>query len=253
MTQQVSVLVVVESRTFALYLGLLLRRMGFKARIAGSSTAAEKILTWEKVDFLLLGTQAGDAPVIPLANRLRQISPAPDLPFIVLADRRDETESKACLEAGCRGYLLKPVQPRKLHEALQANMKLPSGPRVNLRASIGLSAEVSVGDGEPGPRRVFCLSRGGALIAFPESLPTGTKISLVLPTEEELLPLQGTVIYNRVDLDDSESRAFAVLFHRQSLCHADKIEAFLESLLEKECLQAARLQEQEESRTTPAG
>lgn len=242
MARQITILLVVDSRTLGLYLALLLRRMGFRSLMAETYASAEEMLAWEKVDILLLDSHPGAGSAIQSAQSLRSASPVSDLPFIVLADRDEPAERQASLEAGCRAYLLKPVQPRKLHQALQANLRFPSGERKNLRGLVNLMVEVSLRGQSPRLDQLLSLSRGGALIAHPGAIPTGTTVSLILPIGDDLLPLSGTVIYNRQDMDVQHRNAFAILFHQQTLVHADKIESYLESSLERECQRAANLQ-----------
>jgi len=243
MDQSISVLIVGISHTFAMYLALLMRRMGFKTLIANSLESVEGLLSREKVDILLLENSKDGHPALRMINSLRKVFPSSDLPFIVLANRDESVARDALLEAGCRGYLLKPLQPRHLHEALQSNLKLPSGQRKYLRGSVDLMVEVSIWGLIPNKYHLLSLSRKGALISHPEAVPTGTPVSLILSIEDELIPLMGTVIYNRKDFSERFKYAFAILFHCQSLVHEEKIEHYLEKMLEKECYQAAKVME----------
>lgn len=230
-----SVLIVERSQTFVMYLGLLLRRMGLQTGSVASVAAARARLARGGVNILLVG-EPGDGCSISAA--VRQLADDPvgkRLPMVVIGVHADAAEQQACLAAGCRAYLLRPVQARQLHQALHAHLKFAGGERQHLRSTLAIEAPGVIGSGERQPLRLLSLSRGGALIAHPHTVAVGTPVAVTLPLPAGPLPLTGTVIYNRRDPAADTPFAFAVQFHREGHDCGDQVDAFLETLLHSEC------------------
>jgi hypothetical protein len=114
-------------------------------------------------------------------------------------------------------------------------------------------AEVSIAGQRSQPLSLLSLSRGGALIAFDTSLPTGTGLIMKLPCAGELISLAGTVTYTLTNLDSRTPRAFGVLFQQINLTHADRIDALLEKMLEADRLVSAEQTDSEEEHRTATG
>jgi CheY-like chemotaxis protein len=230
-----TVLILERSQTFAMYLALLLRRMGLQSLAVSTVAAAREALARGGVDFLLVGEPGGGCQITTAVQILAGDPAGSRLPMVAIALRENEVERQACLQAGCRTYLLRPVQPRELHRALYANLAFAAGGRQHLRSSVTLNATVSLAGAEPRVVRLLTLSRGGALCAWPEEVPVGTPLALTLPLPDGEIPLGGSVIYNRRSPDAEAPFGFAVLFDRDSLGYGDRIDRFLELMLQQEC------------------
>ncbi len=234
MTGKVTVLIVEESRTFSMYLALLLRRMGLQSLTAGSIESAARILARGIVDFLIVGDQADQTPPSRAVKSLAEAIAAAGVPVLTVSVRDDSAEREACHAAGCHAYLLKPVQPRQLHEALYSSLVFPTGQRKHLRSSLDLTADVGIPGQGTGRLRILTLSRGGALLATPGSLATGTVVSLDLSVNGQFFALTGSIIYNRKDVDEQTPHAAGVLFHKLDPWYGDLIDDYLESVLAEE-------------------
>jgi twitching motility two-component system response regulator PilH len=230
-----TVLILERSQTFVMFLALLLRRMGLQTESVATVAAAQARLGRGGVNILLVG-EPGDGCSISAA--VRQLADDPvgkRLPLVVVGVRDDADEQQACLAAGCRAYLLRPVQPRQLHQALQAHLRFAAGERQHLRSSVAIEVTGVIGSGERRLLRLLSLSRGGALVAHAGIVAVGTPVALTLPLPAGPLPLSGTVIYNRRDPAAGTPFAFAVQFHREGHDCGEQIDAFLETLLHTEC------------------
>jgi len=184
---------------------------------------------------VLVGKPDDDGPLSTAVQTLAKDSRGSCVPVVVIALHDDDAERQACLRAGCQAFLVRPVQPRQLHQALYAKLAVTGAGRLNLRSSVGIDVDVQVEGEERRSLRLLSLSRGGALIAYSHAVPVGTRVFLALPLADALLPMTGSVIYNRRDVDERTSCAFAMLFHRESLDYGERIDSFLDALLQKEC------------------
>ena len=235
MSGQTTVLILERSQTFAMYLNVLLRRMGLQPLVVTTVAAARTALAKGGIDVVLIGEPGDDCPLSTAVQILAQDPCGSGIPVVVIALNDDEAERQACLRAGCQTFLLRPVQPRQLHQALYAKLAFSGAARQNLRSSVGIDVDVQVEGEERRALRLLSLSRGGALIAHSHAVPVGTRVFLELPLADAVLSMTGSVIYNRRDIDERTAFAFAVLFHRESLDYGERIDSFLEALLQKEC------------------
>ena len=235
MSGQPTVLILERSQTFAMYLTMLLRRMGLHSLAVTTVAAARTALATSGFDVVLVGDPGDDYPLSSTVQALVQDPHESRLPLVVIALHDDDDERQACLRAGCQAFLVRPVQPRQLHQALYAKLAFSGVGRQNLRSAVGIDVDVHVEGEDRCALRLLSLSRGGALIAHSHAVPVGTRVFLALPLADAVLPMTGSVIYNRRDIDERTPFAFALLFHRECLEYGERIDSFLEALLQKEC------------------
>lgn len=228
---RVSVLIIDDSQTFSMYLALLLQRMGFKSLRVSQAESAKFVLSRGFTDVLIIGDLVGGGPKHQMVEELAACCQATSIPIITISRHEDPLEKQACHAAGCRACLLKPVQPKALHDALYDNITTFPSKRLHLRSKVTLISEISINGQVSQPLRLLNLSRGGALVAFNKNIPAGTNISMTLPLKHEEIILKGTVIYNLSNIDANTSQAFAVVFHQLTPLLGDKIERYLEQIL----------------------
>jgi len=233
MKNRISVLVVEESQTFSMYLAILLQRIGFKSLRVSQPESAKFVLSRGFTDVLIIGDQSGPEATHEIVQELSDCIPGETIPIIVVSRHSDLVEQQACLDAGCQDYLLKPVQPKQLNDALSARINPFPGKRLNLRSQVNMIAEVRVDNSPPQRCQILTLSRGGALLAYPQTLLTGTTVMLTVRLGETRLQLSGSVLYNLTHVEEKAPRAFGLLFHQISQAHADQIEDYLQAMLEE--------------------
>ncbi len=231
MKNRISVLIVEESQTFSMYLAILLQRIGFKSLRVSQPESAKFVLSRGFSDVLVVGDHSGPDATHEIVQELSACITGSTTPIIVISKHDDPVERQACYDAGCRAYLLKPFQPKQLHDALYSYINPFSEKRLNLRSQVEMSAEICVDGDAPQTSRVLILSRGGALIAYKQTLPTGTKVTLTLRLGSKRIPLTGSVLYNRSNVAEDTPRAFGLLFHQENLSYAGLIEDYLQAML----------------------
>ncbi len=228
---RVSVLIIDDSQTFSMYLALLLQRMGFKSLRVSQVESAKFVLSRGFTDILIIGDLVGGGPKHQMVEELAVSCQATAIPILTISRYEDPLDKQACHAAGCSACLLKPIQPKALHDALYDNITTFPRKRLHLRSKVAINAEISISGQVSQPLRLLNLSRGGALVAFNKNIPVGTNISMNLPLKHEEIRLKGSVIYNLSNIDAETGQAFAVFFHQLTPLLGDKIERYLMQIL----------------------
>jgi DNA-binding response OmpR family regulator len=93
---------------------LLLEDAGYAVREAGTAQEALAAAFAETPDLVILDIGLPDRSGLEVARELSGALPTRHTPIVALTGRVGAEEQQACLEAGCSGYLAKPVEPREL-------------------------------------------------------------------------------------------------------------------------------------------
>lgn len=104
--------------------GLLQRYLGeqgLTVRVAADAAAAEKLLSRERFDALVLDVMMPGEDGLSLCRRLR--SQGETIPILMLTARGDPVDRILGLEMGADDYLSKPYHPRELLARLQAMVR----------------------------------------------------------------------------------------------------------------------------------
>ncbi|HKL26378.1 MAG TPA: PilZ domain-containing protein [Desulfuromonadales bacterium] len=233
MKNRISVLVVEENQTFSMYLALLLQRLGFKSLRVSQPEAAKFVVSRGFSDILVVGGREDPEPLPAVVGRLAGSSPGDRMPTIVISDHDTPEEKQACLAAGCQAYLVKPLQPKQLQDALYSCFSPFAERRLNLRSKVDLFAAVGIDGRPPEPLKVLTLSRGGALIGYDRLLAPDMQVTLTLHLDQGPLPLNGSVLYNLNNFDAGRQHAFGLVFDRPSRAQTELIENYLSRILEQ--------------------
>ena len=203
MKSRISVLVVDKSQTFSMYLALLLHRMGFKSLRVDDYETAKEILSRGIIDILIVGDQGEDEPIFAIIKHLAPCVDGALVPIIAISKSSDPTYKTACFQSGCHSYLLKPIQPRQLHEALYEKLTPPSERRTSLRCRVNLEAELSIEKDVIELFQVESLSKGGALVSCEKQIPIGSELTINIMINDKRINLTSKVVYmhNAGDFD----------------------------------------------------
>lgn len=197
-----TVMVVDDSKTFVMYLGLLLRRMGYGIIPARSGLEALKLFNTAIPDVILLDLEMPEMHGIELLRHIRSDAALARVPVVIVSVDIREQSRALCQELGCSAFLDKPVVLRALHEVLQRCLAFP-GQRQGLRASFGRKIILDVA-GARSECHAVILSEGGIYLRSGEPLAKGTAVHVELNLEGAgSMRLAGTVIYTREVFADS--------------------------------------------------
>jgi len=113
------VLIADDNEVSFAYLEVLLKRMGFISIHVKNGLELLKLIKYEKPDFILLDIGMGTMDGLTALKAVKKDKQISDIPVIMVSgDDSKETIAK-CRKLGCVGYLIKPVNADKLHEALE--------------------------------------------------------------------------------------------------------------------------------------
>jgi len=210
--------------------------MGLKALRLKEPEAARLVIERGFTDVVIVGDQEGSQPLHEVVKMLASYSAENPLPIIAVSKQDDPVERRACYEAGCQAFLLKPVQPAELQDALYARVSPETERRKNLRCTMDITAEVSINQKKLESLQVLSLSSGGALVGYGTSVPIGTEVFMHLPFNDMVIKLAGKVIYNVANYDGKGRRAFGVVFQNVFQEKADLINDSLERMLQQDQL-----------------
>ncbi|HJS74834.1 MAG TPA: sigma-54 dependent transcriptional regulator [Vicinamibacteria bacterium] len=112
---------VVEDETYVREsLVAVLRSRGFEVLAAASVEEASSVLARTPLDVVLSDLRMPGADGLDLVRRFQEESP--DLPVVILTGHATVASAVACLRAGARDYVMKPVEPDALEVVIERAM-----------------------------------------------------------------------------------------------------------------------------------
>jgi CheY-like chemotaxis protein len=106
----------------------VLRSRGYRVVEAESGEAALDYLRRETVDLILMDIQLPGMDGLEVTRRIKQAPATADLPIIALTAHAGEADHQRALEAGCDGYITKPIRlaqfPGQVESFLLANAQV---------------------------------------------------------------------------------------------------------------------------------
>lgn len=105
---------------------LLLEDAGYLVEEAGTAAQAVRSFETTRPSLVLLDLGLPDRHGLELLRELKPREDARDVPFVALTGRAGVEEKRRCLEAGCRDYMVKPVDGRTLLQKLPDLINAPT-------------------------------------------------------------------------------------------------------------------------------
>ncbi len=190
------ILIADDSQTFLMYIGILLKRMGFTVIPAENGLEVLKLLKLVDPDLIILDVRMPSLDGITVMRYIKEDKQTSNIPILIATVDGTEEMMEKCKTAGCDNYLVKPIKIEKLHEALQECLFSKTGTkRKHLRSAYNKKVVVTHRD-EKIELYGETLSEGGIYIRKKDPLPVGTHVEVTLPLKDKYsLTLQGVVIY----------------------------------------------------------
>ena len=187
-----------DSQTFLMYMGIILKRMGFTVIPAESGLEVLKLLRLTEPDLVMLDIimdGIGGSAVLSSIKGDKQTSHIPVI--MVSQDTSPETIEK-CRGLGCSAFLSKPVKIDKLHEILQEYVFSSLGTRrKHVRVPFCMKVQVTFG-GSSYDLYGETLAEGGMYIRKREPFPVGSHVDVTLDLNNgSPLQLKGVVVYTK--------------------------------------------------------
>lgn len=185
-----------DSHTYLMYMGIILKRMGFAVIPAESGLEVLKLLKLTEPDLVMLdvimnGMQGG--AVLSAIKGDKQTS---HIPVIMVSQDASPETVKRCTELGCSAYLSKPVKIDSLHEVLQEHAFSSMGTkRRHVRVPFRGKVQVTC-DGTSGELYGETIGEGGMYLRKRDPFPVGSAVEVTLPLENgRSIRLRGVVVY----------------------------------------------------------
>lgn len=114
------ILIVEDNEINLKLISTVLKAKGFLLAEARDGEEALKSLTSEKPDIILMDIQIPKVDGLEVTRRIRGMDDLKDRPIIALTAHAMEGDREKILEAGCDGYIAKPINTRTFIDEIEA-------------------------------------------------------------------------------------------------------------------------------------
>ncbi len=118
------ILIVDDNEANRLLASAVLERDGFRVEMAGSSQEALDMLITQAPDLILMDVQLAGVDGLSLTRKLKRDEKTAGIPVVALTALAMLGDRERTLEAGCSGYISKPINTRTF--AAEVRKYLPS-------------------------------------------------------------------------------------------------------------------------------
>jgi CheY-like chemotaxis protein len=191
------VIIADDNQTFLMYMGILLKRLGFTVLPAENGLEVLKLLKFCEPDIIILDIWLGGVDGTSILQYIKENRATSNIPVIMVSSDSTSAIMKKCKSLGCAGYLKKPVKVDKLHDVLETCVfSQIRTKRKYLRVSFNKKVTV-IFDGVQHELYTETLSERGIYIRKKDPFPIGSKVEVVLTLDDDKEPmkLKGEVIH----------------------------------------------------------
>jgi CheY-like chemotaxis protein len=191
-----TILIADENHAYMMHISIILKKMGFRVLPCDSDLELLKTIHLRPPDLILLDIHLSGRRILEALESSEHGPALKHIPIVLISSDTPATTEATCASIDCATYVLKPLNLRKLHNVLQEFLYPPHGyMRKNLRAMVPLPVTVR----HPGGTLSLTtesISEGGVYVISETTLPTDTRVEVVLALEyENTLAFTGRVIY----------------------------------------------------------
>lgn len=108
-----------DNQTFLMYMGILLKRLGFTVLPAESGLEVLKILKFCEPDVVILDVRMGGMDGTAILRYIKEDRLTSNIPVIMVSSDSSNALVKKCKSLGCAAYLKKPVKIDELHNVME--------------------------------------------------------------------------------------------------------------------------------------
>ena len=185
-----------DNENSLMFIGLLLKRLGYNVIPARNGLEVLKLLTITEPDVVMLDIAMGTVDGVAVLEHIKKDRQTADIPVVMVSGDSSLEIIAQCKKLGCTDYITKPVSVDKLRTALGwCNILAEWTKRKHLRISLEKKVIV-VHEGIPYSLYIETLSEGGTFIRKKDPFPKGSKLQISLPlNDERAVKLQAEVVY----------------------------------------------------------
>lgn len=116
-------ILIVEDNEKNLYLvSFILQKKGYEVVVARNGIAGVKLAVKENPDLILMDIQLPEIDGLEVTKRIRASGAGDEVPIIALTSYAMAGDKKKALEAGCTGYIEKPIDPETFVEEVEKHL-----------------------------------------------------------------------------------------------------------------------------------
>jgi CheY-like chemotaxis protein len=215
MSRKRTILIIDDHKTFVMYAGILIRRMGFEVMTAANGLEAFRIMKRTRPDLILLTTDMADSHGFSVLEDLLKDRELATIPVVLVSLDPAAAVGGKFASFGCAGFLQKPLTIEQLNRTLYDILSFSGGKRQFLRITLNEKVVVTHAVKK---EQLFAvtLSEGGIFLRKRDPFPVGAEVTIELPVYDKIFRIRGSVIYVREAFqnDYSVDPGVAVRFHQ---------------------------------------
>ena len=116
------ILLVEDNETNQMLTVAVLERDGYRVAVAGNADEALLRIAEARPDLVLMDIQLPGEDGLALTRRLKQDAATRSIPVIAMTAHAMHGDSELAIEAGCSGYIAKPIDTRSLAEQVRKHL-----------------------------------------------------------------------------------------------------------------------------------
>ena len=118
------ILIVEDNETNQMLTVAVLQRDGYRIVLAGSAAEARQQIRESKPDLILMDVQLPGQDGLAFTRELRGDSATRSIPIVAMTAHAMEGDAQRAIDAGCVGYISKPIDTRALAEQVRKHLAL---------------------------------------------------------------------------------------------------------------------------------
>jgi len=235
------IVVVDDSQTFLMYVGLLIKRLNYRIIPACNGVECLKLLKLTEPDAILLDFHMLPLNGLKILKHIKEDRQTSSIPVVMVSNDSSPESIKKCMDLGAHDYLTKPLKIDRLHNVLQECFYGYKGTnRKHLREKFIRKLSVNC-QGKDYEYYAETLSEGGIYLRTMEPLPIGTDVDITLRLDETYsLQVKGAVIYTKKIHEDFMNLPPGMAIQFKGLSDGDKqiLKSYVQDLLAKDILES---------------
>jgi CheY-like chemotaxis protein len=226
-----------DSKASIMYIGLLLKRLGFKLLPAKNGVEALSIIKSNTVDLVMLDVHMNTLDGITALRHIKSDDSISHLPVIMISSDISPETIKECRDLGCIDYIKKPVKVDLLHDSIQsAFFSQGKYGRKHIRTACNKKVVVQF-DGKQYHLYAETIGEGGLYVRIENPFPIDSDVIVSLhPEDVKQRHYKGKIIYSKNEHGDFSimSPGMAIQFVDLSQQDIDEQRDYLKTLLTKD-------------------
>lgn len=118
------ILVVEDNETNQMLTVAVLQRDGYRIVLAGSAAEARQLIRETKPDLILMDVQLPGQDGLAFTRELKGDSATSSIPIVAMTAHAMQGDAQLAIDAGCTGYISKPIDTRALAEQVRKHLAL---------------------------------------------------------------------------------------------------------------------------------